>query len=314
MADLEKLLAELGPEPRQPKPMGVVRPMPRKAISVGDLLSKAFPPTNYIIGSGLLNQGSIMFIGGPPKSYKSFMMNTLLISLVTGKNLFGAIRKPAGGRHKSQEVFPIPVPQRVLLLEQEVGEEDLQQRFLPIVNSLIPAEQKLCIENMFVHSCDYNMLLDTIEGRKYISGIIKDIKPTILAFDPLIEFHTSNENDTQAMARIMHNITVLRQDHKLSTIVNHHTSKPSQESPRRGPDLLRGSSVMFGKGDTFLMLGKTERELEVKVDFTLRRAKPLSNAYVRLNDKTLMFEFVRWAMTRKADPSVEQVLEDLEEE
>lgn len=295
-------------------PLSVVRPITRKAVSLGDLLTKTFPPTNYIIGSGLLNQGSLMFIGGPPKSYKSFMMNTLLISLVTGKSLFGATRKTSGGRHKPEDVFPIPIPQRILLLEQEVGEEDLQQRFLPIMPSLSPAEQKLCAENMFVHSCDYNMLLDTVEGRKYISGIVKDIKPTVLAFDPLIEFHTSNENDTQAMARIMHNITVLRQDHKLSTLVNHHTSKPSQESPRRGPDLLRGSSVMFGKGDTFLMLNKTERELEIKVDFTLRRAKPVSNVYVRLNSGTLMFEFVKWAMARKPDTAVDQILEDLGEE
>ncbi len=285
----------------------------RKAITAGELMAKKFPPINQVIGSGLLNQGSLMIIGGPPKSYKSFMTNTIATCLLTGNNLFGAVRKMSGGRHKPEEVFPVSEPQRVLLLEQEVGEEDLQQRFLPVLPTLSPAELKLFTENLYVHSCDYNMLLDTTDGRKYISGIIRDCKPNVLILDPLIEFHTSNENDTQAMARIMHNITVLRQDHKLSVIINHHTSKPSQESPRRGPDLLRGSSVLFGKGDTFLMLTKAEREATIKVDFTLRRAKPLSNIYVQLNEKTLLFEFYKWAMARKTNDPVDDILDDLEE-
>jgi RecA-family ATPase len=287
---------------------------PRKPIQATELLSKKFLPTTHIIGSGLLNHGGILILGAPAKSYKSFMGNTLMTSLLVGRSLFGAVRKSSSGRHEPKDVFPISYPQRVLLLEQEVGEEDLQARLLPILPTLSPAELKLFQENLYTHSCDFNMVFDKPEGRKYIGGLIKAAKPDILYLDPLIDFHTSNENDSQVMSMILHNITALRQEHNLSVIINHHIGHTRQDNPRRGPDLLRGSSVIFAKGDSFMMLERTKKEGRIKVSFTLRRGKPISGLYVQLNPETLLFEFEKWTKSRVFSDAELALFEELEDE
>lgn len=271
----------------------------RKPIPLGELLAKSFPPGASLIGSGLLQRNSILVIGGPPKSYKSFLLNTILYHLATATPVFGASRSIRGGER--EPVFTVGESCRVLLLEQEIGEEDLQLRFRTLLEHVPGPERILCSERIYSYSCDYEMQLDHHYGRHILREVIGDVKPQVVAFDPLVEFHTSDENSSKDMVRVLHGIDELRQEMHFATIINHHLSKPRQDDMRTGPDRLRGSSVLYGKGDSFLTLVPDGRDDGlVEISFKLRRARPVSDMFVRVDLDTLLAHFEGWKKTNKS--------------
>lgn len=248
------------------------------------------PESDIIVGEGLLRGNSVMVLGGPPKAFKSFMLDTILLCLVTGQNLFNAFRSNHG---RIAPAFGVSKPQRVLLFEQEVGEDDLEDRLLPMVMNLPPELQDLVFDNFYTHSLDHTLQIDTVAGMNEIERIVKEVKPTVVAFDPLIEFHTSDENSTWAMAKVLHNLDELRWRNHFAAIMNHHEGKESAV-PREGPNRLRGNSVLFGKGDSFLMLSIWNRPLlQVKLDFTIRRGKPIPPMYLQFDD-SMRAQFLCW--------------------
>jgi hypothetical protein len=267
-------------------------------LPLGELLDKTFPPGNNVIGAGLMSRGSILIIGGPPKSYKSFMLNTMLYHLAVGTPLFGATRADRKGNHVP--VFPIQSSHKCLLLEQEVGEEDLQCRFRDMMGGLTAPERTLCRERIFTYSCDPDMQLDTYPGKHLISRLIEQVAPHVVAFDPLIEFHQQDENSATAMAKVLHGLSELRAKFSFSSAINHHVSKPQRDEVREGPDKLRGSSVIYAKGDSFITI-KPEGHKHglIRLQFKLRRAAPIEDMYIQLNPDTLRFEFAYWSTASK---------------
>lgn len=263
-----------------------------KTISLRELITKPVESAPFLIDEGILNVGSILVIGGPPKSYKSFILNTIIQHLINATPLFGAHSR-RHGREVSR--FTCPRPCRVLLLEQEIGEYDLKNRFGEQLKLIGEKEREALLSNLYIHSCDHMLQLDNQVGVNTIDAVIASVKPDVVIFDPLIEFHTADENDTQSMTRILRNIDFLREKHKFTTILSHHTRKPSDQfggTTPGTPDRLRGNSALYGKGDAFLMLSVVNRNSGiVRINATLRRAKPIKDFYVRLNRKTLQFEF-----------------------
>lgn len=259
--------------------------------SLEQLINRPFETPPFVIEDGILNEGGILVIGGPPKSYKSFLLNTLLFHLSTGTNLFGANRK---SRYGPNLVFNIPRPFRSLLIEQEIGDFSLAERMRSIANTVCGSHRQQFLQNNFSHSCDRSLRLDTSEGISKIGQVIETTKPDILILDPLIEFHAGDENSSQDMARIMRGIDYLRDKYKVSVILSHHSGKPSET--RQGADTLRGSSVIYGKGDAFFMLDVLNRESGiVQVHPTIRRGKPIQPFLLDLTWQDCRFRFRDWS-------------------
>lgn len=245
--------------------------MNNKPQSMRELVNTRFTSSPFVIGDGLLGEQAILIIGGPPKSYKSFLVNTLIQHLTSATPLFSASRS-------THIYFNIPKANRVLLLEQEIGGYDLRERLLGLAQQLPPVHQEQLMDNLFVQSCDHNMRLDSIAGRTYLAEMIHEVKPQVVIMDPFIEFHDADENSTREMSHMLHNLDWLRERLHFATIIVHHTAKLNDfNSLRSGPDLLRGSSVLQGKADSFLMvqLLKTDPTPELRLQFTLRRGKPI---------------------------------------
>ena len=255
---------------------------------------------NSLIGEGILKNNAMMVLGGPPKAFKSFTSLTMATELATGaSSLFSALRTDHGRPHLA---FPITKPCRVLVLEQEVGEDDLEDRLKPLYESLSPEYQQRMLENLFTHSLDHTLRLDMEDGCEAISEIITQTHPEVIVFDPLIEFHCVNENDTQSMAMVMRNLSLLRQRFDpLATLIDHHEGKETIMK-RQGPDRLRGNSAIYGKGDTFLMIHVANRNaMMVNCEFTLRRGKPINPFSIRMNPVSLRAEFNKWGKLKVRD-------------
>lgn len=269
--------------------------------SMRELLAKSFPQQPYLIGEGLLNERSLMFIGAPPKSYKSFLLNTMCINLATGTPLFSATRKNHG---RDVIAFPIKRPTRVLLLEQEIGDYDLKERIEPVIRSLSPDERELALSNIYTQSCDFNLRLDTKEGMEQIETLVSQAKPEVVCFDPFFEFHSADENAAHAMSLVLRNLSILRQRFGVSLIITHHTGKPREANDRSGPDLLRGSSAIYGKGDAYLMMEVRNAPAGIiRIVPTIRRGRPIRAFYIMLDWSDLRAKFYRWS-SRKTDKEI----------
>ena len=280
----------------------------RRPQSMRELVNTKFSASPFIIGDGLLGEQAILIIGGPPKSYKSFLVNTLIQHLTSATPLFSASRS-------THIYFNIPKANRVLLLEQEIGGYDLRERLLGLAQQLPPHQQEQLMDNLFVQSCDHNMRLDSIAGRTYLAEMIHEVKPQVVILDPFIEFHDADENSTREMSHMLHNLDWLRERLHFATVIVHHTAKLNDfNSLRSGPDLLRGSSVLQGKADSFLMvqLLKTDPTPELRLQFTLRRGKPIGRMILvagmdQEGEPNCKFDFHRWEDEKAAATVVRMV-------
>lgn len=264
--------------------------------SARELVNRVFEKPPYIIEEGILNENSIMVIGGPPKSYKSFFSQTIAMHLATGTNLFGAHRKHAG---MAVQAFGVVNPKRVLMLEQEIGEWSLKERVQSMSASLEPHRQQLFLDNLYTHSCDRDLRLDTPGGTQAIGKLLDQWTPEVLILDPLIEFHQQDENSSQHMIGIMRNLDKIREHFKCAIILNHHAAKSDE---RTGPDNLRGSSALYGKGDSFFMLRVSNRNAGlIGVDVTIRRDKPIRPFSVKLDWIDSTCKFMEWGKLKEKE-------------
>jgi hypothetical protein len=263
--------------------------------------------TNILIGDGILKNNSILAVVGLSKSFKSFILNTIAIDMIVGRNLFSAYHNTHGRLSKA---FEVDHASRILLIEQEIGEDDLEDRLKPIYDGLVKGQQDLMKENLFTHSLDHRIQLDEFTGYQKLADIVDGIRPEVLILDPLIEFHTSNENDTQSMAKVMRTFDKLREDFPPLAIIFSHHQGHSQQNPRQGIDRFRGNTVVGAKVDSAILVSVHNRNaLQLRMDFVLRRGKPLDSLYVNL-DESLRAEFLCW----NCDPKKKGKLAKLEGE
>lgn len=197
-----------------------------------------------------------MVIGGQAKIGKSFVVNSLLRALATGSPLFGL--------HQ----FSVSEPVRSLYVENEIGEIGLQTRALTGFADMEYRDR----ERMFYIPKDLasELKLDTPitseVGFNYWREIVGDVAPQVLIIDPLAAFHTTDENDAVEFEKIFHRLERLKAIHPerlMSIVVIHHSGKPSKDSDALNPYAMRGSSKIYDRPDTLLML---DRKKNLPVD------------------------------------------------
>lgn len=265
-----------------------------KTHTFEELRQLTFPPENHIIGNGLLSKNSVMALFAPPKSYKSFTLNTLIVQLLTGGHLFNVNRSHA---RTTEYLFPIIPVERVLLLEQEIGLQDTQERWMELYQTLSVPEKAKLDASLFIRSCDYDLRFDSMNGIHKIRSVVEEVKPDILCIDPLTKFHTSEENSPSEMGKIILALRQMIHDFNMTVILIHHTGK--NEEGKEGLDLLRGASSIAADIDTGMSLHVTNRNASIIwVDIVLRRGKPINSFKLRLDHQSLRTEFHGWAKER----------------
>lgn len=239
-----------------------------------DFLSKPIPVVPQIIGRGVLPVAGRLVVGGEPKSNKSWIAIEMALAMARGIPVFAANYK------SGTPVFPVSKKFRVLYIEQEIGEVELQKR---LSNRLV-GEDVLGVE-FYVKSKDMSMRLDTQEGHEAIAREVEQVQPDCVILDPLSKFHLSGENSSQEMGAVLRVGQIITVDYNTALIYIHHTSKPNPENPRRGGDRLRGSSAIFADVDTCCIVERKSspdsKEPVLELDFEMRCGEPLEKIYVQ---------------------------------
>lgn len=218
--------------------------MPR----VVDLLRKDLPKVDCWIEPKILPKGGFMLFGGLPKIGKSLITHELQRALTTATRPFDS------------PLFWCPEQARVLLLEQEVGEESLKDRY-----DVCFARHKEHVyrDHAFYETKDFEIDLKTALGRAKLVTHIQTYRPNVLILDPISAFHSYDESDITGVAELLKGLTKLCkafEEDGLSIILSHHFKKPpAQVYASSSYDYLdfnnfSGSRLWTGTADTIVAL------------------------------------------------------------
>lgn len=249
---------------------------------ISEFLNREPPAIPHIIGRGILPVRGKMIIGGAPKANKSFVVLNMIKDLVLGLPIFLA-------KYRNQTpVMPVSKPWKVLLLEQEIGEEGLLTRLRGM--GWTPENTEGI--QLYVKTRDTGLRLDTPDGRQAIANEIAQTRPDVVFLDPMAKFHLSDENSAQEMGAIMRVFDHLIEEYSCAIAVVHHVGKENPDHAKRGGDRLRGSSAIFADVDTLLEVERKSpahvAEPTIQLTFEMRRGEPIEKLFVKRNRSGLI--------------------------
>lgn len=265
-----------------------------------------------VLIEGLLKQGSKMVLGGGSKSFKTWTLLNLGLSVAYGKPFWG---------HEVKQG-------RVLYVDMELDEEDLQfrknwiERAMGIRES-IPGKFDVLplrrILNQWRRKKKQGINLDPFEEITKIIGRSRNDYSLIL-LDPLYKFlGDRKENDTADMADLFADIEYLSDETGAAVVVGVHFSKGNQ-ALKEVMDRISGSGVFARDPDSIVVmtpLDEKQGDFTFQVEARLRKFKPLKKFAVRweeplmVRDDTLDADDLKGKGGRKQEYDPNQVLEQL---
>lgn len=250
---------------------------------------------------GLLHCGNKMILGGGSKSFKTWTLTDLGLSLACGGYWLGFQCKKC----------------RVLYINFELQEVF----FLDRIEAICEAKQIQLFEDSFY--------VWTLRGyARPIEQLTKEIKdrlmdsPThfeVIIFDPIYKtYGDRSENDSFAMAQIMNELDSLATDLPAAIIFGAHFSKGNQAA-KEAIDRIGGSGVFGRDPDTIITITAHEEDDAFSLDFVLRNNPPVKKFAVRwefpllITDRLLDPEKIKKPLGRRAVLNAEALLEHLRE-
>ena len=237
------------------------------------------PDPPMIIGGGILPIKSLMVLAGEPKVGKSHLVINLAYHVATGMDWFD---------------FPIETPGKVVIFQAENSYYN-QRRRIKMIHKLteepylypsIPNGQ------LIVSDAIQGLNLNDSDAYSKIYGILKEIDPVLVIFDPMVNFHNAEENSNTEMASVMESIHRLKEEASVSICLVHHTRKPSINNSGGGVS-VRGASAIRGAYDSGLTLTQKfdddTAEQAYNLDFEIRNGEPIQPLVLELDKSVLTF-------------------------
>jgi hypothetical protein len=211
-------------------------------------------PTELIYG--LLHRGSKLVLGGSSKSFKTWSLIDLGLSVANGEPFWSM--KTAKGR--------------VLYLNFEVQSVFFSDRVKAVATAkgieLQPG--KLDVWNLRGHAADFRSIIPKIERKIKTEGY------SLLILDPLYKLlGDAEENNARDMSAMMNEIERLCCSSGAAVAFGSHFAK-GNASAKESIDRISGSGVFARDPDSILTLTKHEEDECFAVEATLRNFKPLS--------------------------------------
>lgn len=211
----------------RPSAFTLTAPGPLRLYSTEELLR--LPPPTWLI-EGIIPEGSLSVLYGPPESAKSFLAIDLAMSVATGVNWHnhlvnqGSVVYVAaeGGSGISKRV-------RAWLQAKQIKPRDVPIAWL--IESM----------TMYKESDDVGRLMTRLDEE------LADT-PRLIIVDTLARCLEGDENTQLDMGRFVAGVDMLRHEYKAAVLVIHHT--------RLDGDRERGNTALRGGTDTMLSVTK----------------------------------------------------------
>jgi hypothetical protein len=210
---------------------------------------------------GVLHQGSKMVIGGGSKTFKTWTLIDLAVSVATGIPWWGF--KTNKGR--------------VLYLNFEIQDPFFRDRLVSVVfaKDCALADGQLTYLGLRGKAADLRRLMPAIIAK------FKDGGYSLIVFDPIYKgLGDRDENKAGDIASLLNEIESLAVETGAAVAFGHHFSKGNQAN-KDSIDRIGGSGVFARDPDTILTMTKHEQDDAFVIDPVLRNFPPIEPFVVR---------------------------------
>lgn len=203
---------------------------------------------------GILHKGSKMVLGGGSKSYKTWSLLDLGMSVATGQ--------PWWGFETTQS--------KVLYVNLELPDWSFKER----IDAITAARPEMMnLKNFDV----WNLRGHAVSFEKMRPAIVERIKDGygLIIIDPIYKVYGGrDENSAGEMGELLNEIESLAVKTKAAVVFGAHFSKGNQAG-KESIDRISGSGVFARDPDSILAMTKHEQEDTFTVDATLRNLMPI---------------------------------------
>ena len=186
---------------------------------------------------GLVAEEAVGFIGGMPKTGKTWLGLDLAVAVASGV--------PALGR------FPVHRPGPVLLYTAEDPAATVRERVAGIAQSAGIDLEKLAVGLI----TEPTLRLDLDADRDRLAAALARVKPRLLVLDPLVRLHRGDENSASEISEILGFLRQMQRTYACAILLVHHVRK---SGPSDNGQALRGSGDLHAWGDSNLYVTRQD--------------------------------------------------------
>ena len=235
----------------------------QEIVTFQDIVNDNSEPPAPIIGDGVLLDKTILTIIGEAKAKKSFLALNIAVAMARGEGFAG---------------FTVNEKKKVLLLSAEGGYYPSRERIKQVTKD----EADEVLDSIFTLKY-VNLSVDDNENYEELTQMIRATSPDVVIIDPLIKFHSQDENSSAGMSIVFRRFRELIEDFGISIIVVHHTGKNRSLGGR-------GSSFITGEYDSCITIAKPNTGSTHKLKFDMRHVETPDSRNIQFNTDTLWFE------------------------
>lgn len=202
---------------------------------------------------GLWSEEAVGFVGGTPKSGKTWLALEMAVAVASGK--------PCLGR------YAVPNPGPVLLFAAEDAPAAVRLRGAGLAKA-----RGIDFERLAVGLITQPVLrLDLPHDREALAATVAKIQPRLLVLDPLVRLHRGDENSSAEISDLLGFLRQLQREHHVAVLLVHHIRKSGAAQPGQA---LRGSGDLHAWGDSNLYLLRKEQQVVLQVEHRAQSAQP----------------------------------------
>ena len=241
-----------------------------------ELMRHEYSEQEYLLES-LIPEDSITIFSGPSRSYKTYALLHMAISIASGETALGnfAAQKSA-----------------VLIIDEENGARLLQKRL----------KQLKAPVDLPIHFLSYESFESTPQYVSEVLGVckIKGIKLVII--DSLVRIHSGDENSSRDMSKVFKNLRVLT-NNGIAVVITHHTNKQGG---------YRGSTDIMAAVDSFLTVVRKNKHYLTFSQIKQRYSEELDDFEVKVNTENSGFEFEYLGTSKAATDTTDSILSNVQ--
>jgi len=201
----------------------------------------------------LWSEQAVGFVGGTPKSGKTWLALELAVAVASGAPCLGHFRVHQRGH--------------VLLYAAEDTGPAIRHRVAGIAAARgVPLEQ-LAVGLIRTPT----LRLDDPDDQERLAHTVAKIKPRLLVLDPLVRLHRADENSSADISALLGFLRALQRAHGVAILIVHHVRKSSASQPGQA---LRGSGDLHAWSDSSLYLMRRKARLELHAEHRCQPAPP----------------------------------------
>jgi hypothetical protein len=228
-------------------------------VPAGDFLAADLPRPPELI-AGVLHQGSKLILGGASKSYKTWALTDMAVSVAGGVPWLGFATTPG----------------RVLYVNLEIQAPFFQGRLREVGRARgVELVDSLHVWNLRGWRADYRVLIPQIGSH------IQDSGYSLVVIDPTYKLlGQSDENSASDIAALLQSIETLATSTGAAVALAGHFAK-GHAAAKETIDRISGSGVFARDPDSLITFTRHEEEGAFAVEFVLRNLAPVDPFVVR---------------------------------